>query len=159
MLNIFEADLSNDTHAGAIIELLNIYAMELVGGGEELQGFVKKNLIPKLKERRDCLVFLAFDNSTPAGLIVGFEGFSTFLCKPLLNIHDFVVAPNYRCQGLALKLLKKAEAIAKERDYCKLTLEVLEGNESAKSVYHRFGFEPYHLNPKMGKAFFWEKKL
>ncbi|MBW1642262.1 MAG: GNAT family N-acetyltransferase, partial [Deltaproteobacteria bacterium] len=61
MLNIFEADLSNDTHAGAIIELLNLYAMELVGGGEELQGFVKKNLIPKLKERRDCLVFLAFD--------------------------------------------------------------------------------------------------
>jgi ribosomal protein S18 acetylase RimI-like enzyme len=105
------------------------------------------------------LVILAFENNIPAGLLIGFEGFSTFQCKPLLNIHDFVVAPNYRGQGLALKLLEKAESIAKEREYCKLTLEVLEGNGSAKSVYRKFGFEPYKLNTKMGKAFFWEKKL
>jgi len=159
MINIVETDLSNNTHASAIITLLNLYAMDLMGGGEELQSIVKKNLVPTLKERQDCLVLLAFANSTPAGLLIGFEGFSTFQCKPLLNIHDFVVALKYRGQGLALKLLEKAEVIASEREYCKLTLEVLEGNESAKSVYHKFGFKPYQLNPKMGKAFFWEKKL
>jgi hypothetical protein len=54
MINIFEADLSNNTHANAIIDLLNLYAMDLVIDGEELQNIVKKNLVPKLKERRDC---------------------------------------------------------------------------------------------------------
>jgi len=159
MIHIQKADLSNDLHAIAILDLLNIYAKDLVGGGEELQRFAKENLIDTLKERQGCLVLLAFENSIPAGLMIGFEGFSTFMCKPLLNIHDFVVAPNYRGQGLALKLLEKAETISKERDYCKITLEVLEENKAAKSAYLKFGFEPYQLSPKMGKAYFWEKKL
>ena len=56
-------------------------------------------------------------------------------------------------------MLDKVELIAKERACCKITLEVLEGNEPAKSAYIKFGFAGFELDPKMGKALFWQKDL
>ena len=40
-----------------------------------------------------------------------------------------------------------------------MTLEVLEGNEIAQHAYRSFGFAGYELDPRMGKAMFWQKKL
>ena len=87
------------------------------------------------------------------------EGFSTFVCKPLLNIHDVYVSPDFRGQGIAGQLFADAESIAKSRGCCKLTLEVLQGNTRAQAVYTRLGFSGYELTPEMGHALFWEKKL
>ena len=42
---------------------------------------------------------------------------------------------------------------------CKLTLEVLEGNAIAQAAYKACGYAGYELDPKMGKAMFWQKKL
>jgi hypothetical protein len=39
------------------------------------------------------------------------------------------------------------------------SLEVLEGNKSAQAAYKASGFDGYELDPKMGKALFWQKKL
>jgi ribosomal protein S18 acetylase RimI-like enzyme len=55
--------------------------------------------------------------------------------------------------------LQSAEQIAIELGCCKLTLEVLEHNYIAQKAYRSFGFAGYELNPNMGKALFWEKKL
>jgi ribosomal protein S18 acetylase RimI-like enzyme len=104
-------------------------------------------------------VLLAFVDGVPAGLVIGFEGFSTFACKPLLNVHDVFVAARFRGRGLAGRMLARVEEIAKQRGCCKLTLEVLEGNAVAQSVYRKFGFSGYQLDPQLGKALFWEKKL
>ena len=51
------------------------------------------------------------------------------------------------------------EAIARERNYCKLTLEVLQGNKAAQHSYRKSGFTPYQLDPNMGHALFWHKVL
>ena len=56
-------------------------------------------------------------------------------------------------------LLAAAEAHAREHHHCKLTLEVLEGNAGAAATYRAFGFRPYELDPAMGRALFFEKKL
>ena len=56
-------------------------------------------------------------------------------------------------------MLGKVELLARDRGCCKLTLEVLEGNAVARSAYEKFGFTGYELDPAMGKAHFWEKKL
>jgi ribosomal protein S18 acetylase RimI-like enzyme len=159
MVKVARADLSNPTHAQALIQLLDSYAFDPMGGGKGLSDFTKDNLAPTLKNRAGTHVILAFVDAEPAGLIICLEGFSTFACKPLMNIHDVVVAPELRRLGLSQAMLKKAEEIAKEIGCCKLTLEVLEGNAAAKSAYARFGFKGYELDPKMGKALFWEKKL
>lgn len=158
-MKLFEADLSNSQHANALVFLLNSYAGCPEGGGKPLPDEVRQNLAGTLHQRSDSVVILAFDNETPAGLLIGIEGFSTFACQPLLNVHDVFVAPAYRGQGLARRLFAEVESIAKARGCCKLTLEVLEGNTRAQAAYQKFGFTGYELDPEMGQALFWEKKL
>jgi len=159
MIDIVKANFSLSNHVEAIIQLMDEYALDPMGGGQGLSNYVKTNLPAELAKRKSAHVILAFVDSQPAGLVVCFEGFSTFACKPLLNIHDVIVALPYRRRGLSKLLLQKAEDIAFDLGCCKLTLEVLEGNHVAQSVYKAFGFSGYELNPKMGKALFWEKKL
>jgi ribosomal protein S18 acetylase RimI-like enzyme len=56
-------------------------------------------------------------------------------------------------------LLAAAEAHARERGCCKLTLEVLTGNQVALTSYVRFGFANYQLDPSAGQAMLMQKWL
>ncbi|MDF7826279.1 GNAT family N-acetyltransferase [Pontiellaceae bacterium B12227] len=159
MTGVVRADLCDASHASAVIHLLNEYAIDIMGGGEKLSEFSREHLVTELKKRADCRIVLAFIDDVPAGLAICFEGFSTFQCAPIMNIHDLAVAPDFRGRGLSKQLLAKVEEIAIETNCCKITLEVLEGNTIARSAYHQFGFTGYELNPGMGKALFYEKKL
>lgn len=158
-LEIVLADYSNEQHSNDIISLLNDYALDPMGGGEELSFYAKENLVSELTKQHGAITVLAYVDDKAVGLINCFQGFSTFKCKPLLNIHDVVVLKQYRQQGICQKMLNKVEALAKDKDYCKLTLEVLEGNEAAKKAYINYGFEAYELDPVNGKALFWQKTL
>jgi len=120
---------------------------------------VKLNLVPALRQRPGVHVVLAFVAGQPAGMAICMEGFSTFACMPLLNLHDVMVSAAFRGQGLAKRLLAQAEAVAVGLGCCKLTLEVLEGNAVAQAAYRACGFEGYALDPAMGRAMFWQKKL
>jgi ribosomal protein S18 acetylase RimI-like enzyme len=158
-LEIVLADYSNEQHSNDIISLLNDYALDPMGGGKALSSYVKENLVNELAKQHGAITVLAYIDNKPAGLINCFQGFSTFKCKPLLNIHDVVVLNQYREQGVCQKMLNKVEALAKDKACCKLTLEVLEGNEAAKKAYIKYGFEAYELDPANGKALFWQKTL
>jgi ribosomal protein S18 acetylase RimI-like enzyme len=70
-----------------------------------------------------------------------------------------VVAEKYRGLGLSKRLLAAVEELAGRLGCCKLTLEVLEGNSIAQAAYRSLGFDAYQLDPSLGKALFWEKKL
>lgn len=159
MESIVIADLDNKRHAEAFLYLLNEYAQDEMGGSSELSPYAKDNLVSELGKRAHVAVVLAFIDEEPAGLAVCIEGFSTFACKPLINIHDMVVARPFRGRKLSHRILGKVEAMAKERGCCKLTLEVLEGNVIAQEAYRTFGFEGYELDPKIGKAMFWQKTI
>ncbi|PRC92085.1 GNAT family N-acetyltransferase [Solimicrobium silvestre] len=159
MFNIIEANLATPAHAAALVELLNHYAMDAMGGGEPLSDQVKNTLAAELHKRPTARVVLAFDGEIPAGLIICFEGFSTFACKPLLNLHDVVVHQSYRGKGLFRLMLQQVESIAQELGCCKLTMEVLEGNHVALVAYKANGFAGYDLVAGMGQAVFWQKKL
>ena len=56
-------------------------------------------------------------------------------------------------------LKTKGSQYAEERDMNKLTLEVLDGNAPAKAAYEKFGFASYELDPAVGGALCWQKKL
>ncbi|HHZ69483.1 MAG TPA: GNAT family N-acetyltransferase [Methylococcaceae bacterium] len=159
MLQLVTVDFENSKHASTVINLLDGYALDPMGGGQGLSEYTKQHLVEKLAKRVDVLSILAYIDETPVGLITCFEGFSTFQCKPLLNIHDLVVHPDFRGQGLATQLLKRVEQLAIVRGCCKLTLEVLLGNETAHSVYLKAGFSGYQLDPTLGNAVFLEKIL
>jgi ribosomal protein S18 acetylase RimI-like enzyme len=159
IISIERCDYTQTNHAELLLFLLNQYALDPMGGGEALSEYTQRHLAQALSQRSDVFSFFLKVNDKPAGLINLIEGFSTFKCKPVMNIHDVVVLSEYRGRGLVKHLLQAAENFAAERGCCKLTLEVLQGNEPAKKAYKNFGFSGYELDPTMGHAEFWEKPI
>ena len=153
------ADYADPSHAAALVMLLDAYASDPAGGGQGLSAFAKANLVASLAARPQAYSVLAFDGEQPVGLVNCIEGFSTFACKPLVNVHDVAVLASHRGRGIAEQMLAQAELIARERGAVKLTLEVLSGNQPAMRLYQRIGFADYQLDPTMGSAQFLQKWL
>jgi len=85
---VIKADYSNEIHAKDIVKLMNIYALDKMGGGKELSLKVQENLVAELSKRSFAYSVLAYIENEAVGLINCFEAFSTFSCKTLVNIHD-----------------------------------------------------------------------
>lgn len=156
-LRVLQAGYADPAHARAVVDLLDAYARDPAGGGEPLSEFAREHLVRELARRPTAFSVLAWDGDVPVGLVNCIEGFSTFACKPLVNVHDVVVLASHRGQGIAERMLQEVERIALARGACKLTLEVLSGNRSAIRLYERAGFAPYALDPAMGQAQFFQK--
>ena len=158
-LSICRVDFKQSAHRDALINLLDAYAQDPMGGGEPLADEVKARLCDDMAERPTVESFIAWLDNTPVGLVNCVEGFSTFKSRPLMNIHDLAVLPGHRGMGVGQALMQAAQAHAQARGCCKLTLEVLTGNARALRSYARFGFEPYTLDPAAGQASFMQKWL
>lgn len=152
-------DYLDPKQAQDMIYLLNQYALDPMGGKTPLSTNVKENLTDALSKVPNAFSVICYLDGKPAGLANCFTGFSTFKCKPLINIHDLAVSSEFRGRGVSQYLLQRVESIAVKQGCCKVTLEVLEGNVIAQKSYQKFGFSGYELDPKMGKAMFWEKVL
>ena len=161
-VRLCQVDYSDPEQVGALIALLDAYARDPAGGGQPLTDFVKTGLPAALLARPFMFSVLAFDdaqNSLPVGLVNCVEGFSTFACKPLVNVHDVVVAASHRGRGIAEQMLALVRQIALARGACKMTLEVLAGNLPAVKLYRRIGFANYQLDPSLGDACFMQQWL
>ena len=161
-VRIHPVDYRAAQDAADVRAMLDLYARDPMGGGEALDVDVLGRLCGDLAARADAFSFLAYVD-TPhlkaVGLINCFEGYSTFKARPLLNIHDIVVHPDYRGAGVGQALLGAAHDLARARGSCKLTLEVLSGNGVAMRSYARFGFANYQLDPAAGQAVLMQKWL
>ncbi len=158
-LQVVRADYSDAVHARALVDMLDAYARDPAGGGTPLGDFARAHLVAALAARPQAFSVLAFDGAAPVGLVNCLEGFSTFACRPLVNVHDVAVAASHRGYGVAERMLSLVEQVARERGACKLTLEVLSGNQRANRLYARLGFACYQLDPAMGQAQFLQKWL
>ena len=153
------ADYANPADATALVHLLDAYAQDPAGGGEGLQESVKSHLVAELAKRPQAFSVLAFDGGGAVGLVNCIEGFSTFKCKPLVNIHDVSVLASHRGRRIAERMFAVVALEAQRRGAVKLTLEVLSGNVAAQKAYRRMGFEGYQLDPGMDTAEFMQKWL
>lgn len=158
-IQVVQANYADPLHGAALISLLNDYASGPAGGGQALQAYPRSHLLAELAARPAAFSVLAFDGEQAVGLVNCFEGFSTFACKPLVNVHDVAVLASHRGRGVGRQMLALVETLARARGACKLTLEVLSGNQPALALYERFGFAGYELDPAMGQARFLQKKL
>jgi ribosomal protein S18 acetylase RimI-like enzyme len=164
-INVRQMSYTKSIENTDFIALLDHYAQDKMGGGTPLADSVKKGLVSSLHARADAISLLAYykaqddQREQAVGLLNAFEAFSTFANKPLINIHDIVVKDGYRGKGVGQQLLAAIEKLANTRGCCKLTLEVLSGNELAKNSYQKYGFNSYMLDDSAGHALFWEKKL
>ena len=158
-LQLVDVDYANPRHAADLVELLNSYAVDPAGGGKGLSDFARQNLPRSLAARPQAFSVMAYDGGDAIGLVNCIEGFSTFACRPLVNVHDVVVLESHRGLGVAGLMLQRIETLARQRDACKLTLEVLQGNHAAMRLYQRLGFAGFQLDPVMGQASFMQKWL
>ena len=108
-VEIVEADLATPAHVKGVVEVLDSYAADPVGGGEPLSKEARERLAPALQKHPGALVLLALVESRPVGVAVCFLGLSTFRAMPLLNIHDLAVLPQWRGRGVGRALLAAAE--------------------------------------------------
>ncbi|WP_324780619.1 GNAT family N-acetyltransferase [Thiobacillus sedimenti] len=159
MIVVRRARYDDPADAAALVDLLDAYARDPTGGGAPLADAVRASLVSALAARPFIFSVLAFDGAMPVGLVNAIEGFSTFACRPLVNVHDVVVRASHRGRGIAAQMFAEVEAIARERGACKLTLEVLAGNRAARRLYERLGFDDYRLDPALGAAQFMQKWL
>jgi GNAT superfamily N-acetyltransferase len=158
-IKIIEANLENKKDQTDIIAMTLAYALDEMGNNSILPEAVLRQLIPGLKAIPTTNIFLAYSNEKPVGIATCFLGFSTFNARPLLNIHDFAVLPEYRKIGISRLLMEAVEEKARKLGCCKLTLEVNEQNSRAKQVYKAAGFEPAIGGIIKAKMFFYVKRL
>lgn len=165
MVDVRVVDYADPREARALVALLDAYARDPAGGGEPLAPEVKARLPQALQQRQGAFSVIAWARDgadaeeVSVGLINCLEGFSTFACRPLVNVHDVAVLPAWRGHRVTQRMLAAVERVARERGACKLTLEVLQGNLPALRAYEREGFAGYALDPAMGSAQFMQKWL
>ncbi|BCE01149.1 GNAT family N-acetyltransferase [Marinicellulosiphila megalodicopiae] len=157
MFHIEKVNYEDAKQAEELLFLLNEYAMDVMGGGEPISAYCRIHLIDQLRKNDSAVSFILYDEKKAIGFANCFMGFSTFACKPLLNIHDFAVIGDYRGKHLSQKLLHEIEQYSDLKGCCKITLEVLENNVAAKKAYLNYGFKGYELLEDSGPAEFWQK--
>ncbi len=153
-LSILYVDLQNPVHCGHVIKLLNDYMNDPMGNNCPMPKGLAPQIISGLKHYSGFLGFFVMADDQFAGLANCNVNFSTFQAKPLINIHDFIVAPEFRNIGAGHFLLRGIINYASENGFCRVNLEVREDNLTAKSLYKKMGFSD--CVPKM---MFWERKL
>lgn len=156
---VVSADFESLGDRSAIVDLLASYADTPAGGSAGLAPDARERLASDLAGRPTAVVLLAKRGDEPVGLAIAFEGYSTFAAKPLLNLHDLVVAPNWRGRGVGGRLLDAIEEVANERGCGWLTLEVVGSNTGAQQLYRRHGFVGGEsISPRSATMFF-KKRL
>lgn len=158
-IEVRPADLDSPVEAAAVLDLLDAYAADPMGDGQDLPAETRGRLIPALRQVPGALVLLAWAGERPLGLAIGFPGFSTFRARPLLNVHDLAVLPGHRGRGIGAALLAAVEAEARHRGCCKLTLEVREDNPVARGLYRKSGFRAGKSGQQEVQFLFLEKRL
>ena len=147
-------DYTNPIHRQNLKDLINLYMEDPMGGHEPHNNASSEALVNGLSANPSSFVLFAKVDKQYVGLVTCFINFSTFKAKPYLNIHDVVVIKEHRGKKIGRKLIEKCIAIAKERGYCKITLEVRDDNTPAKNLYKSLDF--MESKPVMH---FWTKVL
>ncbi|MBP1640579.1 MAG: GCN5-related N-acetyltransferase [Bacteroidetes bacterium] len=153
-IEITDCDFCNPDHLSAIGDLLNSYIADPMGGGEPLNKLQQLRLVDGLNNHPTAIVLLALADERPAGMLVAFENFSTFTVKPMVNIHDLIVNPDFRELGIGRKLMEAIEVRAREKGCSRITLEVRHDNVKAQALYVNLDFQ--EADPPM---YYWRKTL
>ena len=158
-LVIERVDYADPAQGADLFRLLDHYARDPAGGGKALDPAMQDALLAGLAATPGAFSLIATLEDEAIGLANCFTGFSTFAAKPLVNIHDVVVADGHRGRGIGRALFAAIEAEARAIGACKITLEVLSGNTPAKALYRSLGYGDFILDPAIGAALFWQKSL
>ena len=133
-------DFGDEAELAQFVGLLDAYARDPMGAGTALAPEVRERLMIDLPRRQGLHGLLAEAGDQAIGFATCLVGYSTFRARPLLNVHDIAVLPDWRGLGIGGRLLEAAAELGRRLDCCRLTLEVRPDNPSAQRLYARAGF-------------------
>lgn len=84
---------------------------------------------------------IAYWDDEPAGMVIFFHNYSTFLGKPGLYIEDLFVREKFRGRGIGKALFLECARLAKERNCGRMEWVVLDWNP-ARVFYEKMGAYP-----------------
>lgn len=87
-------------------------------------------------------VLIAEEAGRPAGFVLFFHNYSTFLAQPGIYLEDLFVKPEYRGRGYGKALLKRLAQIARDRGCGRVEWAVLDWNEPSIAFYKSLGARP-----------------
>jgi GNAT superfamily N-acetyltransferase len=90
-----------------------------------------------LGRKRRFDAFIATVGGKPVGYAIIFETYSSFRANPTLFLEDLFVVPEYRKQGVGLRLFQKYLAEARRRGCGRMEWIVLDWNKPAIRFYRR----------------------
>ncbi len=142
-------------HRRAFANLLHAYMTDPMGGCTPHTEQTAQQVIEHLHNHPSTYIQFAMCRRKIAGMAVCFINYSTFQAAPFINIHDLIVLPGFRKTGIGEALIHGVTLKAISLQCAKVTLEVREDNQVAKSLYAKMGFcscTPVmeYLNKKIG---------
>jgi ribosomal protein S18 acetylase RimI-like enzyme len=153
-IDIIPCDFGNERHREALVNLMNEYISDEMGGGTPYNNDQKRLLVKGLEGHPSRIILFATSGDEIIGLVNCFVNFGTFSVRPFVNIHDVIVSQQWRNKGVGRKMLEKVIGESKRLGCAKVTLEVREDNENAKHLYDSLGF--HDASPRQ---FYWTKHL
>lgn len=112
---------------------------------EHLSEYVTANeeiLYKSLFEKRQAEALIADYNGEPAGFVVFFHNFSTFLGKAGIYIEDLYFKEKFRGLGLSREIFVFLAGLCQERGCERLEWNCLDWNEPAIKFYTKMGGTP-----------------
>ena len=145
------ADAAKDIDV--IVSLLDCYHRDPMGNNCPWDTSRAQALSEGLQQLNSVVVILYVDD-VPVGMATCLRSFSTWAAKHILNIHDFIIRPEYRGMGLGLYLMEHVFQLASILGMIRVTLEVRDDNAPALKLYEKAG-----LGPCSSPMSFWTKEI
>lgn len=111
----------------------------------EAQKFLEARL-----QNQESVIFLALQNNQAAGFTQLYPSFSSVSMRPIWILNDLFVAPDFRQQGIANRLMQAAERHAAQTGAVRVGLSTQISNSTAQALYESRGYrqdqEFYHYS-------------
>ena len=141
-IRVDRVDFDDTDAVSQYLDMLDAYALDPMGTSRRLNDGVRSRLAADLRRMPGAHCLLVRQSDTPIGFATCFVGYSTFRARPLLNIHDIAVLPEWRGQSVGRRLLAEIAELGRQLDCCRITLEVRADNQRARGLYESTGFAP-----------------
>ena len=140
--DVWICDFADAEDRADFVRLMAEFAAEPVSASPHLDSAHFDRVADDLARRAGTLVLLAAreESQRTEGVLLAFEGYSSFARAALFNIHDVHVSPAARGRGLGSAMVEALAEIGREHRHAKLTLEVAATNTGAIRLYRRMGF-------------------
>lgn len=162
--DVWICDFSDADDRADFTRLMVEFAAEPTSASAQLDAAHFTRVADDLSRRAGTLVLLAAcaESEATEGVLIAFEGYSSFARAPLFNIHDVHVTAGARGSGLGSSMIEALAELGREHRHAKLTLEVSSTNTGAIRLYRRLGFSGLDNLPveaPAGTTYFANKKL